>query len=165
MPKESEKSPFYAQGLRFSCTRCSVCCRYESGFVFLSEKDASLLGDALNMGFSAFTEAYCRWIRAENGDLQLSLKEKSNYDCIFWAKEPVEGCAVYDKRPLQCRSFPFWPSIVDSKDNWEMAARDCPGMGRGKLHSQDSINKWLTAREEEPIISRNSLPKRVQGVH
>jgi Fe-S-cluster containining protein len=133
MPIEAEKSPVYARGLRFSCTRCSVCCRFESGFVFLSKKDAALLGAALNMGYSEFMDAYCRWIPSENGDFQLSLKEKSNYDCIFWAKEPVEGCAVYDKRPLQCRSFPFWPSIVNNKKKWEMSARSCPGMGKGTL--------------------------------
>jgi uncharacterized protein len=165
MLNEADKSPFYAQGLRFCCARCSACCRYESGFVFLSEKDVSLLGAVLNMGYNTFTEAYCRWIPAGNGDLQLSLKEKSNFDCIFWAKEPAEGCTVYDKRPLQCRSFPFWPSIVNSKRNWEMAAQDCPGIGKGKLHSQDSVDKWLSAREKEPIISRNNISKRVQGVH
>jgi len=165
MLNEAEKSPFYAQGLRFSCSRCSACCRYESGFVFLSEKDASLLVAALNMGYNTFTEAYCRWVPDENGDFQLSLKEKSNYDCIFWAREPVEGCTVYDKRPLQCRSFPFWPSIVNSEKNWKIAARDCPGIGKGKLHSRDSVNEWLAAREKEPIISRNNISKRVQGVH
>jgi len=157
MLKEAEKSPFYAQGLLFSCTRCSACCRFESGFVFLSEKDASLLSTALNMEFMSFTETYCRWIPAENGEFQLSLKEKSNYDCIFWAKGAVEGCTVYDQRPLQCRAFPFWPSIVDNKSNWETAARDCPGMGKGKFHSRDSVKEWLFAREKEPIISRSNL--------
>jgi Fe-S-cluster containining protein len=159
MLKEAEKSPFYAKGLLFSCTRCSACCRFESGFVFLSEKDASLLSTALNMGFTSFAETYCRWTPAENGEFLLTLKEKTNYDCIFWAKEPVEGCMVYDKRPLQCRSFPFWPSIVNAKNNWEMAARDCPGMGRGKLHSGDSVKEWLAAREKEPIISRSNLSR------
>jgi Fe-S-cluster containining protein len=165
MPIEAEKSPFYAQGLRFSCTRCSACCRFESGFVFLSEKDASLLGAAFNMEYSKFTEAYCRWVSSENGELQLSLKENSNYDCIFWAKEPVEGCMVYDKRPLQCRSFPFWPSIVNNKKNWDMTARNCPGMGKGTLHSRDAISEWLVAREKEPIISRNNISREVQGVY
>jgi len=158
MLKEAEKSPFYAQGLLFSCTRCSACCRFESGFVFLSEKDVSLLCTALKMELMSFTKTYCRWTPAENGKFQLSLKEKSNYDCIFWAKEPVEGCAVYDQRPLQCRAFPFWSSIVDNKNSWEMAARDCPGMGKGTLHSRDSVEKWLVAREKEPIISKGNLP-------
>ena len=94
-----QKRPYYAGGLRFSCARCSACCRYESGYVFLSGKDVSLLGDSLNIEYKEFTETYCRWIPSENETERLSLKEKSNYDCIFWNKK--ENCSVYETRPLQ----------------------------------------------------------------
>ena len=148
-----QNSPFYAQGLRFSCIRCSSCCRYDSGYVFLSGKDASLLGAALNMGYREFTETFCRWVPSANGTEQLSLKEKSNNDCIFWVAEG--GCSVYETRPLQCRAFPFWSSVVSSRKNWEITAADCPGVDRGMLHSRDSIENWLVQRENEPIISRS----------
>ena len=148
----SGESPFYAQGLRFSCTRCSACCRHDSGYVFLSGKDVSILGAALDMEYGEFTKVYCRWIPSVNGTWQLSLREKSNFDCIFWTEE---GCSVYEKRPLQCRSFPFWQSVVCDKRNWKMTAQGCPGMGRGSLHSTDSIKKWLALRLKEPIISRS----------
>ena len=159
MQKRSESDPFYSQGLRFSCTRCSACCRFDSGFVFLSEKDASLLGSALHMESENFIETYCRWIPSINGEYQLSLKEKSNYDCIFWSKEPNEGCQVYDKRPLQCRAFPFWNSVLNDKNSWRTAAQDCPGMDRGEHYSREEINKWLNMRQMEPIISRADLPE------
>ena len=153
-----EKSPFYAKGLRFFCTRCSACCRHESGYVFLSIKDASLLGASLNIGYREFTEIYCRWVPAENGNERLSLKEKSNYDCIFWVqRKPAGLCSVYEARPLQCRAFPFWSSVLSSRKNWEMTVRDCPGAGRGPLHYPDSIEKWLALRQKEPIIER--VPK------
>jgi len=161
MEKVKEKSPFYTKGLRFSCTLCSDCCRHESGYVFLSEKDASMLGKALNMGHTEFIRTFCRWIPSFNGTEQLSLKEKSNYDCIFWSsgKTPNGGCSVYEARPLQCRSFPFWPSIVKSIDSWEFTAESCPGIGQGSLHSGDSIKKWLALRQKEPIIFRNTKVK------
>jgi len=167
MLKTPEKSPFYTQGLRFSCVRCSTCCRFESGFVFLSCNDASLLSDAFNMGKREFAETYCRWVHSENGAYLLSLKEKSNRDCIFWSAElsprtggevsrvPAEGCLVYDSRPLQCRSFPFWESVLNDKCNWEMTAQGCPGMDSGAYYSKDSIEKWLAARQKEPIMSRS----------
>ena len=149
------KSPFYADGLRFSCIRCSACCRFESGFVFLSGKDAYLLETSLNMGHKEFTETFCRWVPSINGTEMLSLKEKSNLDCIFWNREGSGGgCSVYESRPLQCRAFPFWSSVVSSRENWEMIQADCPGMGNGVLHSGDSIEKWLALRENEPIIER-----------
>ena len=143
-----DKDIFYAKGLRFSCTRCSDCCRFESGFVFLSKKDVSMLGEALNIGFSELVKSYCRWIPSLGGGSRLSLREKSSFDCIFWKN----GCTVYEKRPLQCRAFPFWSTIVQSKSSWELASSDCPGIGNGALHSRETVEKWLAQRQEEPII-------------
>ena len=150
------KKPFYAKGLCFSCARCSACCRFESGYVFLSGKDVARLMAALNMGYREFTEFYCRWIPSGSGTSQLSLKEKSNYDCVFWAQgNSGGGCSVYESRPLQCRAFPFWPSVLGSKNRWEATAETCPGMGRGTVHSPDSIEKWLAMQQNEPIISKS----------
>jgi Fe-S-cluster containining protein len=102
------------------------------------------------MGYSDFIETHCRWIPIGNGLEQLSLKEKSNYDCIFWK----DGCTVYEGRPLQCRSFPFWESIVASPATWEAAKADCPGMGKGALHDAREIENWLALRKADPIVQR-----------
>jgi Fe-S-cluster containining protein len=144
------KKPFYFRGLRFSCTRCSSCCRYESGFVFLSRNDAELLAEKLKMEYTAFVETFCRWVPALGGALQLSLKEKVNFDCVFWD----EGCTVYDRRPLQCRSFPFWESIMRSEMVWKNL--DCPGKDRGTFHGPDEIETYLEKRRKEPIIKREA---------
>lgn len=144
------KKSFYSDGLRFSCVRCSACCRYESGFVFLSEKDLAALAAALDMGYSEIQEAYCRWIPSGGGKELLSLKERSNFDCIFWDG----GCTVYKARPLQCRTFPFWPSIMANKNVWNATAVDCPGIGGGSLHGKQEIEGFVDAREAESIIFR-----------
>lgn len=142
--------PFYASGLRFSCRRCSACCRYESGFVFLSEQDLALLASRFRMPPPAFIAAYCRWVEAPGGMEELSLREVSGYDCVFWK----DGCAVYDDRPLQCRTFPFWASVLASEKAWSSAALSCPGVGQGGLHDRASIESCLEKREAEPVISR-----------
>jgi len=157
MLEAPEKGCFYAQGLRFSCKRCSACCRFEPGYVFLSRKDVSRLCAALDTQYDKFIEEYCRWIPAENGKGRLSLKEKRNYDCVFWSTEHGEGCQVYKARPLQCRTFPFWTSTMSSNDSWEMTARDCPGMDHGEFHSHDSIKKTLAMRQKEPIIFNDTV--------
>ena len=152
------RAPFYAGGLRFSCARCSACCRFESGYVFLSGKDASRLVDSLKMGYREFIETYCRWIPSDNGTSRLSLREKSNNDCIFWAQGNPDsrgGCSVYESRPIQCRAFPFWSSVVNSQTGWKRTAADCPGMDRGTFHSPESIEKWLALLQNEPIISKS----------
>lgn len=155
MGEVSEKGCFYSQGLRFSCIRCSACCRFEAGYVFISRNDASLLCTALSVDYDGLLEAYCRWVPENSGKSQLSLKEKSNYDCIFWDSGQGEGCSVYEARPLQCRTFPFWASVMRSKSSWKMTARDCPGMNQGALHSGDSIEKMLAMRQMEPVITKS----------
>lgn len=147
------KQPFYAGGLRFSCIRCSACCRYESGYVFLSEKDIALLAAEQKMDRDSFLQTYCRWIAFGGGVEYLSLKEKTGYDCIFWQ----DGCGVYAGRPLQCRTYPFWDSIMVSAEAWERAKSECPGMGKGELQSMARIEAALEARLAEPVITRNKL--------
>ena len=150
----SGKGHFYDKGLYFSCKRCSACCRFESGFVFLSENDVSALKAALKLEYEEFLDLHCRWIPSLNGIDQLSLKEKTNYDCVFWSFERGGACLVYDARPLQCRAFPFWVSVLGDEESWKMAAEGCSGMDQGSYHSPGSIKKWLSTRQKEPIISR-----------
>ena len=139
---------FYASGLKFSCKRCSSCCRYDSGFVFLSEKDLEKLTAELKMDSNGFIKAYCRWVTGLYEPESLSLREKSNKDCIFWDS----GCTVYEARPLQCRTFPFWESILSSSEAWEVAATGCPGMNSGALHSEKTINEYIKMRACQPVI-------------
>ena len=163
MQKTSKTIPFYANGMRFSCIRCSACCRFDSGYVYLSENDTYALAAALNLSYQDFIQSYCRWVSSSNGVFTLSLKEKSNYDCVFWASKPLEGCLVYESRPLQCRSFPFWHSILDNKYRWKITAKSCPGMDKGALNSYESIKKWLVMRQNEPIISRDNIFDEMKG--
>jgi len=148
-----EKMPFYASGLKFSCKRCSACCRYDAGFVYLSENDLKKLTSILNIEKDEFINVYCRWVPGgfSENDI-LSLKEKSNKDCILWDN----GCKVYMSRPLQCSTFPFWKNILSSFKAWETAASACPGMNSGDLHTNDAINEALNMRSSQPIINRSS---------
>jgi Fe-S-cluster containining protein len=92
---------------------------------------------------------YCRtvWV---GGFQRISLQEKPNYDCIFWQPK---GCLVYAHRPLQCRSFPFWPSNLYEAQTWEELRARCPGVGRGKLHSEEKIREWLSRSREQIYLS------------
>ncbi|MDR1972511.1 MAG: YkgJ family cysteine cluster protein [Treponema sp.] len=144
------KQPFYAGGLRFSCKRCSSCCRHESGYVFLSGGDLEALTALQAMDRGEFIKTWCRWVAFDGEKEYLSLKEKANYDCIFWK----DGCTVYSGRPLQCRTFPFWDSVVASPAAWENAALGCPGMGQGELHSMVRIEECRQARLSQPVITR-----------
>jgi len=144
-------APFYSEGLRFGCARCSLCCRRDPGFVFLSEEDAEALAKRLGLEYSSFLSTYCRWIPSGGGVEVLSLKEKLNYDCILWG---ADGCSAYEDRPLQCRTFPFWDSVVADEASWRATAEECPGMNVGKLFGRDEIERLLALRTEHPAATR-----------
>lgn len=139
---------FIHKGLQFSCTRCSSCCRHTPGYVFLSEKDISNLLRATKTTRAYFLKKYCR-IVSVNGFYRLSLREKANYDCVFWADGK---CTVYKNRPLQCKSYPFWSSILSSHADWLEQKKVCPGIGEGTFHTKRKIESYLKKRIKERFI-------------
>jgi Fe-S-cluster containining protein len=122
----------------------------EPGYVFLSRGDMEALCAALNLAAGVFQAAYCRWVPSLDG-LRLSLREKANYDCVFWQEG---GCSVYAARPLQCRTFPFWSQNLVSRKAWEEEMGRCPGMDKGTLHSCREIEARLEAQRRNPILTR-----------
>ena len=139
---------FYRGGLRFRCTRCSACCRVEPGYVFLSSKDIRGIARALDTQYRNVIRDFCRIVDL-GGFRRISLREKANYDCVFWHEDV---CDIYPHRPLQCRSFPFWASNLNSRDAWDMAAESCPGIGKGRNHTRQEIDSWLRKRLADPYL-------------
>jgi len=109
--------------------------------------------------YAAFIETWCRWVPYTPGRERLSLREKSNLDCVFWGADigdgaPDDGCSVYDARPLQCRAFPFWDSVMCSRGAWERVGKECPGMDSGRLYTREEIDGFLDRQGEELVIER-----------
>jgi uncharacterized protein len=140
--------PFYAQGLSFSCARCSSCCRGEPGYVFLAKEDLRRLLRRLGLDFKRFYKDYCILVDAGTG-MALSLRESADFDCVFWGPG---GCGVYEDRPVQCSTYPFWASILASKSSWREEGRSCPGIGAGETRSRGYIEERLFARRRAGTI-------------
>ncbi|NJL34235.1 MAG: YkgJ family cysteine cluster protein [Chloroflexaceae bacterium] len=138
---------FYQNGLRFECTRCSRCCA-RAGFrvpVGLGPPRPRTSDQFAGGRVRAGVLCSCP---QQNG-LRLSLKEKPNFDCIFW--EPG-GCRVYEARPLQCRSYPFWSDHLRTEAAWSELEESCPGVNHGTLHPRETIDDWLRRRKLEPLL-------------
>jgi len=148
MLSDDNEEPFWNKGLKFKCTSCGHCCRHEPGYVFLSQMDLDNLVQYKKISEAVFIKKYCRTV-----DLgittRLSLTETAENDCIFWD----QGCTVYRGRPLQCRTYPFWPAIMSSREEWEREALECPGINQGEMHSPKDISDALKKREREILIS------------
>jgi shikimate kinase/Fe-S-cluster containining protein len=144
--------PFYRKGLRFSCKRCSFCCRAGPGFVFLSGDDLLNISKKLDMREDEFIQVYCRWIDWDGG-ARLSLKEKTSFDCIFWK----DGCSIYELRPVQCRTYPFWAFMLESEEVWLCTTEECPGAGSGNLVSREYIESCMELERSTRILTRKDL--------
>lgn len=127
-------------GLRFSCTMCGNCCSGPEGYVLVSDEEATAIARRLGLPVEEFLREYTH-VTAEGR----SLKEKRTahgLDCIFLDRQTVPGkaiCGIYEDRPTQCSTWPFWPSVVKSRGSWDRASRNCPGMNKGRLYPPEQI--------------------------
>lgn len=141
---------FYSNGLNFSCNNCSACCRFEPGMVRLSQEDLHRLSTWAEVTDEQFILMYCRWVENNEGTKTLCLREKSNYDCIFWK----DGCTAYEARPVQCRTYPFWTSLLQDKESWESEKKRCPGLDEGDFHSLEEIKEQLSLYEQRKPVTK-----------
>lgn len=122
------------QGLQFQCQGSGKCCTShgEYGFVFLTLEDRQRFAKHLNITTRNFTKNYC-----ENTGGVWHLREvKGEPDCMFLKNK---GCTVYEARPVQCRTWPFWPEVLNAKSWKKDVVTFCPGIGKGKVFSVDEI--------------------------
>jgi len=119
--------PFYEDGLDFACTGCGKCCKVD-GDVWLAPEEVENVMNHLgysNGNASSTDEFRKKYVRAEvtpsdEGDDQsrswMCLKREEG-GCIFL--DPLGKCSIYDVRPVQCSTYPFWPSLLENLDAWE----------------------------------------------
>jgi Fe-S-cluster containining protein len=139
MNREKAPSPWWRDGLYFSCARCGLCCGGAPGTVCFTAPERSAMAYSLGIREAEFDILYT-WEKYG----VLSLREKPNYDCVFLKTENGGAeCGVYKARPAQCRTFPFWPSVMESRRSWDDFALSCPGMDNGFFHGRDEISEIL----------------------
>jgi Fe-S-cluster containining protein len=141
MSGNESPSPWYRDGLEFGCTRCGHCCTGAPGYVWVSRDEIRQIAEFRGEDVREFSSKFVR--RVHN---RYSLIEKPNGDCIFWDKQA--GCTVYSARPVQCRTWPFWPENVESREAWDQVCRVCPGSGMGRIYSVEEIVTELAKVEK-----------------
>lgn len=136
MPQLSDV-PWWSGGLRFTCKGCAKCCTGEPGVVTFTDEERAAMASHIGVSEDEFDAVYV-WRRYG----VRSLREKSGYDCVMLDSESGR-CTIYDVRPAQCRTFPFWKETLKNKLNWDEYSRSCPGMNSGELHAADEIFEQL----------------------
>jgi len=106
-----------------ACATCEGrCCTGESGYIYVSKAEIIKIAQLLEMDINEFGVQYL----FKKG-YKYSLKERKvddSYECVFYDKEK-NGCQIYEARPSQCKTFPFWDYFKTHVD--ELKA-ECPGI-------------------------------------
>ena len=136
-----EMKPFYEyQALHFSCTACGDCCITGNDYyVYLSTREAERLRKYLELSRSWFRRRYLE--RLDNGDLVAASEDDGR--CVFLDEN--RNCSVYPVRPLQCRTYPFWPELAGSSRAWQREARRCEGINCGNAVPLARIRRSVRA--------------------
>lgn len=129
------KQPWFKDGLRFECSQCGDCCTGAPGYVWVNKDEIEQLAQQVSMSVADFEAKYVRKV-----GVRKSLIEYENGDCVFF-DTVARKCTVYEARPRQCRTWPFWDSNVRTEDAWQQTCEVCPGSGKGKLYQLDEIVK------------------------
>ena len=129
------KPAWWRDGVRFACQGSGRCCvsRGAYGYVYLTLEDRRRLSKTLGLTTRQFTRTHC--VRTD-GLFQL---RDDGPECVF-----LEGsrCGVYEARPTQCRTWPFWPENMSPK-RWTAIAAFCPGVGKGAVVAAADIERTL----------------------
>ncbi len=133
-----DKPPWYINGLAFECTGCGGCCAGpEEGYIWVTDYEIAAIAAELRISEAEMRKKYVRKV----GRRMTLVERKDNNDCIFLVTDGSGGrkCSVYSSRPMQCRTWPFWPSNVRNPETWALAGMRCPGINRGRMHSCEDI--------------------------
>ncbi len=107
------------------CDECGgKCCTGESGYIWISPIESKKIADFLGMEFEEFKKNYLMKV-----GFKFSLKEKmfkDGYACIFFDEQKLQ-CGIYELRPSQCKTFPFWEYYKTRIDEVE---NECIGILR-----------------------------------
>ncbi len=108
------------QQFDFTCTGCGDCCG-GSGNVYFTGDDLERVYEYLQIPPREQRKFRMKFIRFITNGLHV---HSSHTSCFFLQEN---RCSIYPVRPLQCSTYPFWPSYFQSRQQLKQLKRECPG--------------------------------------
>ncbi len=118
----------YKDGFKFAfdekaCKNCGgKCCTGESGNIFANKAEIERLRVHFQLEKDDFEEKYLRKVGVRYSFKELEFED--GFACIFFDRQNKQ-CSIYELRPQQCRSFPFWEYYKIHKEELE---KECIGV-------------------------------------
>lgn len=106
------------------CAECNgKCCAGSNGYIFVTDDEigniAKFLGESEELVRGCYTKKVGNLISIREREVT-----KYNYECLFFDSK-TGLCKIYEVRPLQCITFPFWDS---AKDHMQLLKQICIGV-------------------------------------
>ncbi len=121
-----EKDGFDFSFNPLACNSCEGnCCRGESGYIWVKYSEIEKIAKVLDMSLEDFAKIYLRKVGHRYSLVERKLGD-GDFGCIFF-DEVKRACKIYEARPLQCRTYPFWDSFK-SKESQKELRTECPGV-------------------------------------
>ena len=139
---------WYQDGLDFQCAQCGRCCGGSPGVVWIDDLEIRRIAAHLAIDPADMWGPILRRVLWSGGWSRVSLTERGNGDCVFLKRGPngERACTIYDLRPQQCRTWPFWAENLASRAAWDRLAVGCPGMNHGRRHDVAAIEAVRNSR-------------------
>jgi uncharacterized protein len=106
--------------LPFECTSCGKCCKTK-GSVWMSPTETNNAAQFLNLSTEDFVAAYASHTLSDGNQSWIQVKnDPTGEACVFLEENQ---CRIYQARPIQCSTYPFWPNILESEAAWDEEVR------------------------------------------
>ena len=115
------------------CGECEgVCCIGERGFIWLNSSEMKEIAKFLQINLDEFKDKYLKKVNYKYSIKEKRISEK-NYECLFFDRK-IGGCTIYNVRPKQCRTYPFWEYF---KNNTDELMQECIAITEIKKGKKD----------------------------
>ena len=141
---------YHDTALPFDCTACGKCCKTK-GSVWMSPEEVTNASALLGISAVAFVDRYASHTIQDDPDVAAAtttmttttppwakLTNNSEQHCVF-LKDNL--CQIYQARPIQCSTYPFWPNIMKSATSWNREVRLSDDQ---TAHGRESIIPYWT---------------------
>ncbi len=106
------------------CNSCNGnCCIGESGYIWINVEEIKKLAQYLNLSIDDLKVRFLNKIGYKYSIKEVKLAS-NNFACCFFDLDK-KCCSIYEARPVQCRTFPFWEYF---KENENEVYKECPAI-------------------------------------
>lgn len=104
----------------FECKKCGACCQGEGG-IFVLGDEIERIARFLGITAESFLSTWCHLRNRRH-----YINTGADGCCAFYDRE--RQCTIHPVKPGPCSLWPFYPALLNDRENWAMAKEACPGI-------------------------------------